>query len=492
MPVRTIMHPAAPPVLLSLALAIAAHPTRTSAQPAGAIQARATSVISIDVDRAQLVRLPQSAKTVFVANPEIADVQVPTPNSFLVYGKTAGTTSVFAIMASGATSSYTIRVSRPVGEMAAALHDAVPGAQVSVTTNPGGVTIAGSVDSPADAERLKSAAHQYLGDKENIDFDVSVNAPVQVTLQVRVAEVARNIDKELGVNWQGLFDSGTVALGLMSGRTAVSSFGNFLASTSSETFGSIGVGYKSHNGKVNISTLIDSLDQDGLATILAEPTLTAVSGQTANFLAGGEYPVPVPQGNQVVTIDYKRYGISVDFTPTVLDANHISIKVRPEVSSLSTAGAITIDGIVVPSLIVRRAETTVELGSGESFVIAGLFQNSSQNTVKGLVGLDDVPILGALFRSTSFLRNESELVIVVTPYIVSPIARTSDIHLPTDGVQYSSDLDLILRGRITAPPRPPGATSALATSQPGLPETGPHQPGLPQPGLRGSAGFILE
>jgi pilus assembly protein CpaC len=425
------------------------------------------------------VRLPQAAKTVFVANPDIADVQVPTPNSFLVYGKMAGTTSVFAIMASGATSSYTVRVTRPAGEITAALHNAVPDAQVTVSTNPGGVTIAGTVESPADAERLKAAAHQYLGDKENVDFDVAVNAPVQVTLQVRVAEVSRNIDKELGVNWDSVIESGSAAVGLMTGRTPLMAAGQFLSAGSSETFGSVGLGYTSHSGKVNIAAVIDSLDQDGLATILAEPTLTAVSGETANFLAGGEYPVPVPQGNQVVTIFYKRYGISVDFTPTVLDASRISIKVRPEVSSLSTAGAVTIDGIVVPSLIVRRAETTVELGSGESFVIAGLFQDSSQNTIKGLIGLDNVPILGALFRSTSFLRNESELVIVVTPYIVKPITRTSDVHLPTDGVAYSSDLDLILRGRLTAPARsaPAAAVPVLAAGQ---------------PGLRGPAGFILE
>ncbi len=464
-------------VALSFVIAVTAISGEGAAQNTAKRAIKENAPLTVEADKALLIQLPEPAKTVFVANPDIADIQVPTPSSFLIYGKKDGTTSVFAISEAGDTASYTVRVTRPLSEIEAALRNAAPNALVKVASTPNGVTISGSVNSPRDAERLKAAAKEFLGDKETINFDVSVNAATQVTLHVRVAEVSRNIDKELGVNWQGLFNNGTLAVGLLTGRTAVTSFGNFIASPSSQNYGSIGLGYKSSGGSVNASTIIDALDQDGLATILAEPTLTAVSGETANFLAGGEYPVPVPQGNQIVTIDYKRYGISVDFTPTVLDGNRISIKVRPEVSALTTIGQLTLDNIQVPALTVRRAETTVELGSGESFAIAGLFQNNAQNQIQELPWMADVPILGALFRSTSFLRNESELVIIVTPYIVKPVSKTSDLQLPTQGLEYSSDLDRILRGRLTAPESGTPVTPLRTTTE-------PH--------LQGAAGFMME
>ncbi len=463
-------------IMLALAVALAVAPARSPAQPPARSTPRESAPLTIEVDKARLIQLPGPAKTVFVANPDIADIQVPAPNSFVVYGKKAGSTTVFAITESGAATSYTVRVVRPSGEIAAAVHNAVPKAQVRVTATENGVTIAGSVDSPRDAERLKTAARQYLGDKETINFEVTVTGEIQVSLRVRVAEVSRNIDKQLGVNWQGLFNSGTLAVGLLTGRTPITAgFGNFIPANSPQTFGSVGFGYKS--GNLNVSTLIDMLDQDGLASILAEPTLTAVSGETATFLAGGEYPIPVPQALGVITIDYKRYGISVDFTPTVLDANRISIKVRPEVSALTTAGQLTLNGVTVPALLVRRAETVVELGSGESFAIAGLFQNNTQNQIQQLPWLGDTPILGPLFRSSSFQRNESELVIIVTPYIVRPAAGPADLHTPNEGLRYSSDLERILKGRLTAagPQTPPSPARPTA-----------------EPRLQGAAGFMLE
>jgi pilus assembly protein CpaC len=464
-------------IVLPLVIAIAAVPVASVAQNVAKPAIRQSVPLSIEADKAQLIQLSEPAKTVFVANPEIADVQVPTPSTVLIYGKKAGATTVFAITETGAISSYTIKVTRPVGDIAAAIHGSVPNAQVSVTATPDGVTVSGSVASPRDAERVKAAVRQYLGDKESINFDVVVRAATQVTLRVRVAEVSRTIDKQLGVNWDTVFNNGSLAVGLLTGRPIISSFGNFLSANSSNTFGSIGAGLSGNGGKTNISALIDALDQYGLATILAEPTLTAVSGETANFLAGGEYPIPVPQGNQIVTIDYKRFGVSVNFTPTVLDDSRISIKVRPEVSALTTVGQLTLDNVSVPALTVRRAETTVELGSGESFVIAGLFQNNGQNQISGLPWMADVPILGALFRSTSFQRNESELVIIVTPYIVRPVSDPTALHAPTDNMQYASDLDLILRGRLT-PAEPVTSAPPIGAAN------GLH--------LHGAAGFMLE
>lgn len=452
-------------ILVLVVILMAGMPHKAVAQAAPRPTIRENAPVAIETDRAQLIQLAEPAKTVFVANPEIADVQVPTPTSFLIYGKKAGTTTVFAISETGAAISYTVRVTRPVGEIAAAVRNAVPSAQIGVVTTPDGVRISGAVNSPRDAERVKAAARQFLGDKESINFDVAVNAATQVTLKVRVAEVSRTVLKQLGVNWSALGTIGSIAhlpaLTLNANLDPV-----------------VCVGAATLCPSANFNGVIDALDQSGLATILAEPTLTAVSGETANFLAGGEYPIPVPQGIGQVTIDYKRYGVSVDFTPTVLDGNRISIKVRPEVSALTTVGQLVLDNVAVPALTVRRVETTVELGSGEGFAIAGLFQNNGQNQIQGLPWLGDIPVLGALFRSTSFQRNESELVIIVTPYIVRPVSRPTDLHLPTEGMQYSSDLELILKGRLTA-------TEAATTAAP------PSRTST-EPRLQGPAGFMLE
>jgi pilus assembly protein CpaC len=447
------------------------------AQPAHAPTIRTNAPISLDADTATLINLPEAAKTVFVASPDIADIQVASPTSVLVYGKKPGTTTVFAISETGITSSYSVRVSRPVGELMAALRREVPAAQnITVNPGPGGITVSGHVGSPSDAAKLRSVAEEFVGDKEKLNFDVAVDSVTQVTLRVRIAEVSRTIDRALGVNLGALATDGSIAVGLVTGRTVTSGLSSSITNPSStSTFGSLGGSYQSSNGKVNLTAVIDALDQEGLVTILAEPTLTATSGQTANFLAGGEFPIPIPQGNQNVTVEYKRYGVSVDFTPTVLDGNRISIKVKPEVSQLTTVGDLQLDNISVPALIVRRVDTTVELGSGESFVIAGLFQNNGQNQIQQLPGLGDLPILGPLFRSTSFQRNESELVIIVTPFLVRPVAHIEDLHTPDEGLQFSSDIELILRGRINAA----HVADPSVASQ-------------PIPHLNGAAGFMLE
>ncbi len=461
--------------LCALAL-LAMAPHHAVAQPARPSTIRANPAISIDADTATLIDQREPAKTVFVASPEIADIQVASPTSVLVIGKKPGTTTVFAIGESGITSSYAVRVSRPVAELMAALRREVPSAQnLTATPGPGGVTLSGRVASPRDAAKLRTVAQQFIGDKEILNFDVAVDAVTQVTLRVRIAEVSRSIDRALGLNLGALLNNGSIAVGLATGRTAVDALGNILPSSdATSTFGSVGLSNRGNSGRVNLSAVIDALDQEGLATILAEPNLTATSGETANFLAGGEFPIPIPQGNQNVTVEYKRYGVSVDFTPTVLDGNRISIKVKPEVSQLTTVGDLKLNNVSIPALIVRRVETTVELGSGESFVIAGLFQNNAQNQIQQLPALGDLPILGALFRSSSFQRNESELVIIVTPFLVRPVSRIEDLHTPDEGLQFSSDIERILLGRLKAA-RPAGA----AASQ-------------PIPHLNGAAGFMLE
>ncbi len=450
----------------------------------------ATSLV-VDVDGAQLIEMREPATTVFVANPDIADVQVPAPPNaarFMIFGKKAGSTTVFALVHSGRVSRYAVTVRRPVEKIAAALVQAVPTARVEVSSAPDGLTVSGSADSPRDAQRLRATARQYLGEKDSLNFNIAVAAATQVNLRVRIAEISRRADKEFGFNWSAISNSGSMAFGLLTGRAPVtamasastglvtSNFGNF--SPSANGLDSLGVGYRNKSGSVNVSGLIDALATEGLITVLAEPNLTALSGESASFLAGGEFPVPVPQNLQQVTIEWKKYGVSVDFTPTVLDASRLSIKVRPEVSELTTTGSVVINGTTIPGLAVRRAETTVELASGQSFAIAGLFQNNTTNQIQRFPWLGDLPILGALFRSTSFQHNESELVIIVTPYIVQPVAQTADLHLPTDGVVFASDLERVLLGRMTARHPPANAPASPAAAA--------------VPRLRGDAGFILE
>ena len=426
--------------------------------------------LTLDVDKAQLVTLPEAASTVFVANPEVADVQVPNqPNqsSFLVYGKKPGETTIFALTVSGNAIGYAITVRRAVGDVAEGLRRAIPDARLSVSGAPGGISVSGTVNTPADAQKARDVARKYVGDKDKIDFNVGVGTSVQVNLRVRVAEISRQINKQFGINWGAVFNNGSIAVGLLTGRAPTTAFGQFVRDTSLTPANSIGFDYQ--HGATDIAALLDLLQVQGLVTILAEPNLTASSGETAEFLAGGEFPIPVAQALQQTTIEFKNFGVSVAFTPVVLTENRMSIKVRPEVSELSTVGAVVLNGIQIPGISVRRASTTVELASGQSFAIAGLFQNNASNQIQQVPGLGDVPILGALFRSTNFQKNESELVIIVTPYIVRPVAKPSDLHVPTEGLAWSSDIEQILLARLTAHPKD-----------------------APLPHLNGAAGFMLE
>lgn len=459
-------------VLTALLLALPADLPRP-AHAADGVRARS---ITVEVSKARLIRLPAPATTVFIADPAIADVQVPSPGNFIVFGKKPGSTQAYAFTDERQIASYTVHVIHPTGEIEQELKKAAPGGAVDVTSTPGGIVVNGRVATPLDAQKVKAAANQYLDAKEQNAFNVAVGSATQVNLRVRVAEVSRQAEKQFGFNWNALFNDGTIAIGLLTGRPPVSTWGNFNRDTSPNGLDSLGFGY-TNGGSVNISVLLDALQDEGLVSILAEPNLTTISGEPANFLAGGEFPVPVSQSLQEVTIEWKRFGVSIDFTPVVLSPNRISIKVRPEVSELSDTGSVTINSIKIPGLTVRRAETTVELASGQSFAIAGLFQNNVSNEVKQFPGLADVPVLGALFRSTTFQRHESELVIVVTPYLVKPAVSATALHLPNEGVVFASDIEQLLLGRLTGKP------GTISTPQPITPD---------QPHLSGAAGFIME
>ena len=251
-----------------------------------------------------------------------------------------------------------------------------------------------------------------------------MDAPNQVNLRVRIAEISRGVDKQLGFNWTVAGSLGGIALGIATANP-------FSASAINAITGSTSL------GSFNLNAVIDALEEEGLVQVLAEPNLTAPSGETASFLAGGEFPILVPGSDGTVTIDFKKFGVSLAFTPTIIGKNRVVLHVRPEVSQLSSTNAVTLNNFQIPSLTTRRVETTVELGSGQSFAIAGLLQNNVTHDISKFPGLGDIPVLGALFKSDRFQRDESELVIIVTPYLVKPVSQ--QLAAPTDGFGAAHD-----------------------------------------------------
>jgi pilus assembly protein CpaC len=273
-----------------------------------------------------------------------------------------------------------------------------------------------------------------------------VGAQIQVGLHVRIAEMSRNVTRALGVNW-------SVLGGI--GKTAILTITNPIAAAAGTATGVFnGVNHAVGQSDINMNNMIDALAGDNLIRVLAEPNLLAISGETASFLVGGEFPIPISQNNGSISVEFKQFGVQLAFVPTVLGEDRIRLHVSPEVSQLSSTGAVTISSIGgtainIPALTVRRADTTVELGSGQSFAIAGLLQDTTTQIVSALPGLGEVPILGALFRSDSFLRQETELVIIVTPYIVRPVNDPTALKLPTDGYPVPNDLERLLLLRQT-------------------------------------------
>ena len=441
----------------------------------GGVAAADTQIV-LETGSGRAVTLGGPVATLFVANPEIADVQTPAnASSFFLFGKAPGRTTVIALSDQNKPlATWSVRVTQPIGDLKQRLAGAFPDTNLQVESSPAGVILTGTAPNAVVAQKAAEIATQVIGKDQTVINRIQVAAATQVNLRVRVAEVSRTVSKELGFNWSTAFNVGSFAFGIATGHALVDAAGN-LARTATGA-AALPVSYQSGNGRVDINAVVDALAQDGLISVLAEPNLTALSGETASFLAGGEFPIPIAQQDSTTTIQFKQFGVSLDFTPTVLSADRISIKVRPEVSELSDNGAININGLKIPALTVRRAETTVELGSGQSFAIAGLLQNGTQTNVDKVPGLGDVPVLGTLFRSSKFKRNETELVIVVTPYMVRPVSQTAQVKAPTDNFVPASDIERIFMGRVNTP-----GTAAPAQ---------PVGPGGVR--LRGDAGFMLE
>ena len=474
-------------IVLMHQVALAAPANETPATPpaSGAVQIAppnlvrmpAQNVITLDAGTGRVMQLGAGAASVFAADPKVAEVRPASATSLFIFGVSPGRTTIAALNAGGGPIAQYDVIVRPsaygANEAESALARVLPGSSVHIETLQNGLAITGRVKTPGDADRAMQIVRGYLPAGQTVDNRLSVAAALQVNLRVRIAEMSRNVIRQLGVNWANLADLGKYAqIGLLTNNPLVN-----LTRTPNLLTGTYNFPTAGH--VVDINGLIDTLAQDELIHVLAQPNLTAISGEAASFLVGGEFPIPVAQQNNQVTIEFKQYGVSLAFVPTVGSDGRILMKVRPEVSQLTNQGAVQLSSgnstIQVPALTVRRAETTVELGSGESFAIAGLLQDAVNVTGNGVPFLGDVPVLGALFRSDNFQRNETELVIVVTPYIVRPVADPTTLRLPTDGWKPPSDLERILLLRQSARPQ---ADAAAASPAP------PHIPG--------NAGFIVQ
>jgi pilus assembly protein CpaC len=420
--------------------------------------------ISLALNKAAVVELDLDARDVVVANPEIVDAVVRTPKRIFIMALKIGQTNVIFLDGEGKQiATLEVFVGSDVADLNDQIARQLKGAKVRVEALNDNVVLNGTVTSPQQASQAQEMATRFAGAATKVVNALSIEQASQVLIKVRVAEMSRTIAKQLGVNV-------TAAVGSLNGTPIFAStdnqfslLGRALSNLSGARIGSVGfdclvnalvLGCDPNPN--NVQGVVQALEDIGLVHTLAEPNLTAVSGESAKFLAGGEFPVPVSRdrdGN--ITVVFKQFGVGLAFTPVVLDKGHISLMVSTEVSELTNAGAFRMagggitNGLTIPALAVRRAETTVELPSGGSLVIGGLLQQQTKQNINGFPGLKDLPVLGALFRSRDFMNSETELVVMVTAYLVDPVAEAR-LTRPDSGYVTPTDLETILLGRLNS------------------------------------------
>ncbi|MFO7559458.1 MAG: type II and III secretion system protein family protein [Desulfobacterales bacterium] len=363
----------------------------------------------------------RSLKRVSIADPKIADFLLLTPNQVYVTGKAAGTTNMILWSNDIPTAIYDLEVTYDVSMLKEKLHELLPEeSEVQVFSSKDSIILTGRVSSAGNLSQVVSLAEAYAP-KGKINNLLEVGGVHQVMLEVKVAEIERRTAQRMGVNfaYTNVINDDQLDVQIIGALTQIGNIPSFT--------GMLGSSRQNESWAV----FIDALKEEGLAKVLAEPTLIAMSGKSANFLAGGEFPVPVPQGLGTVAIEYKPYGVGLTFTPVVLSKDKISITVEPNVSELDYSSPVRLEGYIIPGITTRRASTTVELGDGESFAIAGLLRENVRDSVQKYPFLGEIPVLGALFRSKAFQKNETELIVIVTPRLVKPIDGTKQ-PLPTD------------------------------------------------------------
>ena len=433
--------------------------------------------ILLPLGKAAIVELPQAASDVLVSSPTVVDAVVRSPRRVYLLGLTVGETNAFFFDAQGRQIlNLEIVVERDVDALKQVIGRVLPDSRIEIEAVNNNIVLRGVVQSASEAANASELAGRFIGSPENVINMIAIRDPEQVMLKVRVVEMQRQLLKQLGVSATGTFQLSDAAVTLASA--------NAIATT-----GGVGLNSRKVNtGDLEIlDTSLQAFESSGLVRILAEPNLTAVSGESARFLAGGEFPVPVGQDDGVISIEFKEFGVGLGFTPLVLSKGRINLKISTEVSEVTTENAffvpgvttvdddgnlITTAGLSIPGLSVRRANTVVELPSGGSLVMAGLLQEDMRQTIEGIPGVKDVPVLGQLFRSRNYANSETELVIIVTPYLVKS-THESNLLDPAKGFAPASDAETILLGKMVS-------TYGLAGT------------GVSQASLQGPMGFILD
>jgi len=402
--------------------------------------------------KSSILRSSIPVKRVSIAAPDIADFLLLSPHEIYITGKQAGTTNLTLWQNGNLIAVYDLNVVYDLSSLKLQINELLPDEkELRIMSTFDSITLSGRISSPAGLSQAVALARAYAPEGK-INNLVDVSGIHQVMLEVRIAEMAKSTTKQLGINFNYIRGARDFGFSFLGGLTELDDKGDILLSPSVNAF------FRFHNGSSDWTGFIDALKEDGLVKILAKPTLISMSGQTATFLAGGEYPIPVPQGDGNVTIDYKDFGVGLSFTPTVLDNDKINIRVNPKVSDLDFSTAVQFSGFVVPGLTTRQASTVVELKDGQSFAIAGLLQENIRDVISKFPVLGDIPILGTLFRSRSFLKNETELVIIATPRLVKPLDMANQ-SLPTDFYIEPNDTEFYLEGRLQGREKAPAAAS---------------------------------
>ncbi|TIP25899.1 MAG: type II and III secretion system protein family protein [Mesorhizobium sp.] len=378
-----------------------------TAQDVSPLPSRPT--VDLPVGQGRLLRFNEPVESVLIADTTIADLQVVSPGMVYVFGLKPGLTNLIAVTADErieATAQF--RVTPDVAPANEAKHAMQPNSATNLSIFGTRIVATGEARGVEEATDVDNIARTFSPPEQPPLNNMTVQGSQQVNIRVRFAEVSRTELQSYGVDWSVGYRSGGFEFNMFQDNGVPSGTGN-LGLSMDQTHG------------INFDILIEALQRNGVVKILAEPNLTAMTGQTASFLAGGEIPVPIPQGTDVVTVQYKSFGVSLGFTPTLIGRDRIALHVQPEVSSLSEAGSVSANGFAMPSFVVRRADTTVEVASGQTFAIAGLFQQRTSRNLEKFPVLGDVPVLGPLFQSQRFQREETELVILITPYLVEPV-----------------------------------------------------------------------
>ncbi len=459
--------------------------------------------IKLGLNKSMIIELPRAVREVMVSNPDQIDAVMQSSTRAYLIGKKSGEANILFTDSNGnQVATLEVTIERDLSALQDMLARFIPGSSVRVETVGDNVVLTGSVPTPLDATRASEIVNSYLGEGDSGGSNtaaagaaavtinnssssggsggssggapsrvinmITVEGREQVLLKVSVVEMQRNVIKQFGVDLAALVNSGNFAFAALSslpyplngGLGAVAPFlTNSAVNAANGSIGSatafpagasganstLGMGWQ--DGSSRVQGVLKALEEDGLLHTLAEPNLTAISGETANFLAGGEFPIPVAQQLDQISVEFKKYGIALSFTPVVMSEGRISLKISTEVSELSNEGAVVLNSISIPALKVRRAETVVELPSGGSIVIAGLLSDQSKQAISGYPGLKSLPVLGTLFRSRDFLKNETELVVLVTPFVVKPVAR-QQLAQPDDGFGWASDVHSDLLGQM--------------------------------------------